>query len=289
MHSLIIESPAKLNLVLRVLGRRPDGYHRIYTLFHRISVRDTLKFQKRKEGIQLVCSHPRVPIKGNLIIRAFYLLKEKCPFRGGVSVRLTKRIPVGGGLGGGSSNAASFLIGVNRLYRLGLGPKALAGLGGKLGADIPFFLSGARHAVGTGLGDRIRPIPFRRRLWFLLISDGRGLSTRRVYQGLRLSKPPSLTRVSRDVRMTSTILGKGRPDLAAPYVVNDLAKSAERLRPSLRKRLKSLRDRQLGSWQMSGSGPTLFAIYCSRRQALRAFHELRHHRFSGKSLICHTW
>src|SRR3989338_4856261 len=275
MHSLILDSPAKLNLILRVLRRQIDGYHRLCTLFHRISLRDTLRLTKRKKGIRLVCSHPKVPLKDNLIVRAYTLLKERRPSLAGVDVRLTKRMPVGGGLGGGSSNAASFLIGMNRLYRLRLTKKELFTLGRKLGADVPFFLSGARHALGTGRGDRIRAVPFKRKLWFLLLTDPRGLSTRAVYQGLTpQERRASLKRVIHSVRMTSAFLEKGILEEVRVLLRNDLKKSAGRLRPPLRKRLENLRELQLGHWQMSGRGPTLYSIFPSRREALQNLQKL---------------
>lgn len=289
MHSLILTSPAKLNLVLRVLGRRPDGYHDLCTLFHRISLRDTLRLEKEMEGIRLFCSHPGVPKRNNLIARAFRLLKTHYPFTGGVTVRLTKRIPIGGGLGGGSSNAAAFLIGMNRLFRLGLTQKKLMKLGEKLGSDVSFFISGARHAIGEGRGERIQPLAFRRRLWFLLLTHPRGLSTRRVYQGFHRPKQAvSLTEVRRSVRITSAFLEKGEPARASGFLVNDLTASAERLRPSLRKIRESLSDSHLGTCHMSGSGPTQFLIFSSRPKALRTIPKLRRLTNSRAVILCHS-
>lgn len=289
MRSLSIESPAKLNLILRVVGKRRDGYHLLYTLFHRICLRDTLRLHKRAEGIRLVCAHPKVPKSKNLIVRTFHLLKERYPFSGGVTVHLTKRIPVGGGLGGGSSNAAHFLIGMNRLYRLGLGSKDLLKLGRRLGADVAFFLSGARHAVGRGIGDKIKPVSFRRRLWFLLIPDSRGLSTRKVYQNYRRPERwASLTKVSREVRIGSSYLERGDLERAAPFLVNDLTESAERLRPSLKKTREILSELHLGICRMSGSGPTFFLIFKSQPRAQKALRQLRRLGFSGGTMLCHS-
>lgn len=289
MHSLTITSPAKLNLVLRVLRKRKDGYHELCTLFHRISLADTLRLEKRREGMHLLCSHPQVPKKENLIVRAFRLLKRKHPFSGGVRVRLTKRIPVGGGLGGGSSNAAHFLIGMNRLFRMGLSQKELMKLGAELGADVPFFIAQTRHALGRGRGERIEPLPFPKRLWFLLFPRGKGLSTQRVYRGLRLTGPRvSLTRVTREVKMASSFLAQGVSHRAARFLVNDLAPSAERLDPSLRETQKALEDLQLGKGYMSGSGPTWFLIVPFHGEALQALRRLRTHRFSKKAILCHS-
>ena len=279
MRSLTVKSPAKLNLFLRVLGKRKDGYHELVTLFHRISLHDTLRLEKRRdERIRLLCSHPRVPIENNLMVRAFCLLKSQHAFSGGVTVRLTKRIPVGGGLGGGSSNAATFLLGMNQLFRLGLTRKELLKLGRALGADIPFFLTGARQTIGRGRGDEIKPLGLRRRLWFLLFPSGRGISTAKVYAGLRIKKR-RLTRTSDDVRLPS-----------AQFFVNDLTESAERIRPSLKKTREKLSGLHLGSCQMSGSGPTLFMVFPSEEKARLAYREIRRRLRSRQAiLLCHTF
>jgi 4-diphosphocytidyl-2-C-methyl-D-erythritol kinase len=289
VRSLSIDSPAKLNLFLRVLGKRPDGYHELCTLFHRISLQDTLKLEKRPEGIRLICSHPEVPQKGNLITRAFDLLKKEYPFQGGVTVRLTKRIPVGGGLGGGSSNAAALLLGMNRLYHLGLSRQKLVGLGKQLGADVPFFLSEARHALGKGRGDEIRPLRFQKKLGFILLPDHGGLSTKRVYRRLRFGeRRRSLTGVSRVARITSAFLAQGRLAEATPFLVNDLAGSAESLRPSLKHRRRIASELQLGACQISGSGPTLFILFASPTQARKAFSRFRRHSTFKQAILCHS-
>ena len=258
---MVLSSPAKLNLALRVIAKRKDGFHELVTLFHLISLKDTLVLQKQREGIHLFCSHPRVPERKNLIIRAFYLLKAERPFKGGVTVRLTKRIPVGGGLGGGSSNAAAFLVGMNRMYRLGLSRNRLMKLGEKLGSDIPFFVSGISHGMGWGKGERIKPLPFKRKLGFILFPSERGLSTREVYSGSHLTRSLALTRVKRDVKMASAFLEKGKLVEASRFLTNDLTKSAEHIRPSIKKTREILSGLQLGTCQMSGSGPTLFIFF----------------------------
>lgn len=290
MYALTLASPAKLNLALRVIKKRPDGYHELSTLFHRISLRDTLYLRKQDEGIRLVCFHPKVPLRNNLIVKAFALLKKKYPFQGGVTVHLTKRIPVGGGLGGGSSNAAHFLMGMNRLFRLGLKQAQLLELGKWLGADVPFFLHNVRHAIGRGRGERIEPLPFRRRLWFLLLTHAKGVSTRRVYQ---LFKPPkqtaSLTRLSHDARIASAFLEKGSLAKASMFLQNDLTASAERVRSSLKKTRESLSGLQLGTCQMSGSGPTLFFIFLSKQKALQALRKIKRHGLFKSSVVCHSF
>ena len=287
---MLIESPAKLNLALLVLGERRDGYHELLTLFHRVSLKDTLRLEKRDEGIRLSGAPLGVPKKKNLIVRAFHLLKRTYPFGGGVSVHLTKKIPVGGGLGGGSSNAAAFLVGMNRLFRLGLSKKELTGLGSKLGADVPFFISGGRHAIGRGRGDRIEPLTFKRRLWFLLLLRRGGLSTKKVYSSFRLPRPaPFLTGVTHDVKMASAFLERGKLSEAARFLVNDLTASAEEISPSLKETRERISALHLGICQMSGSGPTLFLIFPSRREALQALRRLRRHRRGQAVVLCHSY
>ena len=290
MRSLAISSPAKLNLFLRVLGKRKDGYHELATLFHRISLRDTLNLRKQKEGIRLFCSHPKVPIENNLIVRGFHLLKAACPFSGGVTVRLRKKIPVGGGLGGGSSNAATFLIAMNRLFRLGLSQRKLLEIGKRLGADVPFFLSGARQALGRGRGDEIQTLPFKGRLWFLLFPSGRGISTAKVFAGFDThSRRPRLTPILRDARIATSFSDNRNLIRSEPLFVNDLTESAERIRPSLRKTRETLSDLHLGICRMSGSGPTLFMLFPSRQIARRAFNEIRKRvRPVQPTLLCHS-
>lgn len=286
MRSISIDSPAKLNLALRILRKRKDGYHELVTLFHRISLRDTLRLRKRKNGIRLHCAHPRVPLKGNLIVSAFRLLKQRHPFEGGVTVHLTKRIPVGGGLGGGSSNAAAFLMGMKRLFRLRLTRNQWMKLGKELGADVPFFISGVAHALGRGRGDEIETLPFRRRLWFILWTCDRGLSTREVYSRFRLRE--RLTGASRDVKMASAFLEKGDAERASRFLKNDLTECAEQINSSLKKTRKSLSALHLGVCQMSGSGPTLFMIFTSPHQARRALHRFRSLRAGHKMILCRS-
>ena len=292
MRSLAVSSPAKINLYLRILGKRNDGYHEIVTLFHRISLADTIHLRKIKEGIRLACSHPRVPIKDNLIVRAFDLLKSKYPFQGGVAVRLTKRIPVAGGLGGGSSNAASFLLGMNRLFKLKLTPSQLAKLGTGLGADIPLFLRGVPQAIGRGRGDQIKNLPLKGQLWFLLFPDSRGLSTAKVYEGLDLHKSRlrrrALTQVTRDVRILSAFSENGNLFRAGELFSNDLTQSAERIRPTLGKMREKLSSLQLGRCLMSGSGPTLLMVFPSEKKTRRALREIKRKLGARPVILCHS-
>jgi 4-diphosphocytidyl-2-C-methyl-D-erythritol kinase len=148
---LVTKSFAKLNLYLQVLSKRKDNFHNLSTLFARIDLADTLIFRKRRDSlIKIKCSSRQVPKdKTNLCYRAVALLKQELKLSQGIEIRLKKRIPVGAGLGGGSTNAASVLLGLNRFWNLNLPKARLVKLGAKLGSDVPFFIHQTKFALGS--------------------------------------------------------------------------------------------------------------------------------------------
>ncbi len=151
-------APAKLNLFLHVVGRRADGYHLLQTLFRLIDLQDTLRFAPREDdAVRLAATLPGVAEDGDLTVRAARLLQAETGSRRGVTISMEKRIPMGGGLGGGSSDAATTLLALNALWGLGLSRDRLAALGLRLGADVPFFLFG-RSAFAEGIGE-VSPTP----------------------------------------------------------------------------------------------------------------------------------
>ena len=165
MKTLTIDAPAKLNLFLKVLRKRPDHYHDIFSLFHKIDLSDKLTFRSNNSSeCRIISKIPKFP-KGskNLIVKAFRLLKEKTHFEGGISVRITKNIPIAGGLGGGSSDGAATLIAVNQLFKLKLSLKQLQKLSLSLGADLPFFLNPAGSALVSSAISCITSLLFRGR------------------------------------------------------------------------------------------------------------------------------
>lgn len=289
MDSLILKSPAKINLALRVLRRRPDGYHELATLFHRISLCDTLRLEKSKI-FSLRCSDPKLSTgEDNLIAKAYRALQTQIPNLGGVSVTLTKKIPLGAGLGGGSSNAASFLLGMKKLYRLKISSKKLAVLGAKLGADIPFFIHNLGQAIGLGRGDKIQNRPSPTKHTFLLATSYQGLSTRDVYEHLRGKlRPVSLTKVTPEITMLCAFLAQKKYVQAGKYCKNDLERSAFELRPSLRKILESFKKRGMPLVRMTGSGPTVFALCPSLREAKRVQKKMQRDLSSYKVLLCQS-
>lgn len=292
MRSLTLASRAKINLYLRVLGKRADGYHDVVTLFHRLSLKDTLRLTKKSGGkFFLECSDPSLSLgEGNLIRRAYRLLQKKFPKLGGVSVFLQKNIPIAAGLGGGSSNAAAFFLGMKRLYGLRVSKRELMRLGGELGADVPFFLSGERQAVGLERGDRLLPCTDRRRLWFILIVSKKGLATKKVYAHLprRNKRAVSLTNEIRAVKLIYNFLREKDFRRVSTLLRNDLELAAFRLRPSLRKIIGEFGRLGIQTARMSGSGPTVFAILSQKQEAERLAQKLRIDSDSQRILICHS-
>lgn len=303
MNHLTLQSPAKLNLHLRILGKRPDGYHELLTLFNRISLFDTIIIRKNSKGFKLTTNIPSLETgEGNLITRAYRVLQRKFPGLGGVSVRLTKRIPLGAGLGGGSSNAAFFLLGMKKLFRLKISSRDLFSIGKKLGADVPFFLLDARQAVAWGIGEKLQKVPCSARLGFLLLVTDKGLNTKKVYQmldkgtGRFFSKksacpprPLSLTKEKRIARILRSFLASKRVREASVFARNDLEIPAFRLMSSIPKAITALKDLGASFVRMSGSGATVFAVFSSREEALDLSKRLKKVPFPFRKVICHSY
>jgi len=286
MRSLKISSPAKVNLFLKVLGRRNDGYHELQTLFHRISLQDQIILRKISEPeLRLITNHPKLSrTRSNIIFQVYQALQKVAKWEGGVEVKLKKNIPVAAGLGGGSSNAAHFMLGMNRLFNLKLSFKTSVQLGAQLGSDVPFFLYKVNQAIGTGRGEKIKCFPSKNKFWFVLIIPPFGIPTPLVYKRLK-ARP--LTRISRDATITSADLRCNRDGY--PPLHNDLFSASCRIRPEL-KRIDVLFD-QLGATRrlMSGSGSTMFSIHKSRREAKRIAQIFKRRRPDVKIFICRTY
>ncbi|MBI3320045.1 MAG: 4-(cytidine 5'-diphospho)-2-C-methyl-D-erythritol kinase, partial [Candidatus Omnitrophica bacterium] len=182
---LHLRAPAKLNLYLRILGRRPDGYHEMETLFERIDLADELTFSPHSHGITLTCDEPSLDCgPENLITKAASLLQRTCGMTKGAAIHLRKRVPIAGGLGGGSSDAATTLIGLTRLWDLRMSPERLRQLAAELGSDVPFFLQPAAFAIGRGRGEVCEPLSGSLpELWQVLVAPPAQLSTKTVYEG----------------------------------------------------------------------------------------------------------
>ena len=204
-HESLWPAPAKLNLFLHVTGRRPDGYHELQTLFQLIDLCDTVAIQVREDGRIERCAGPaQIAADEDLTVRAARALQTVAGARLGASLRVIKRIPIGGGLGGGSSDAATALLALNRLWGCGLSPGALAELGLPLGADVPVFVRGF-SAWAEGVGERLEPVTLPER-WYVIIRPGVSVSTREVFQS------PELTRNSPLITIRAFFESGGRND-----------------------------------------------------------------------------
>ncbi|MFN0316461.1 MAG: 4-(cytidine 5'-diphospho)-2-C-methyl-D-erythritol kinase [Burkholderiales bacterium] len=247
--TLRIPAPAKLNLFLHVTGRRPDGYHLLQTLFRFIEHGDELVLTVRPDGQVSRSEGPEgVAPEQDLGVRAARLLQAETGCKLGVDLRIIKRIPMGGGLGGGSSDAASVLVGLNRLWGLGLSRPALMALGGTLGADVPIFVFG-RSAFAQGVGDELSPISIAP-AWYVVLVPPVHVATAAVFA------EPKLTRNSNPLRIPAFFTGQGRNDLEA--VVRGRYGEVDR-------HMRWLAEH--GPATMSGSGACVFHAADSEMQA----------------------
>ena len=288
---LVIKSFAKLNLYLRVLGKRKDNFHNLDTLFVRIDLADTIILKSRKDSlIRIKCASRHVPKdETNLCFRAAELLRQKFKINSGLEIEIEKRIPVGAGLGGGSSNAASVLLGLNRYWHLNLSKARLAILAAKLGSDVVFFIHNVKFALGSQRGDKINPLTLLKntKLWFILVYPGIKVSTPLVYKKFDLCLPGSLvslasrrdisklTRQSHNAKILFSGLLKKGCHIDAKYLFNDLEAVASILYPVVNRVKDALFAIGLERVMMSGSGSTVFAICNSRTQAQDLSNKLR--------------
>ena len=255
---LILNTPAKVNLFLEVLNKRPDGYHTINSLFVAVSLFDTLKFARTdSSGISLtVSSDELLPTGGeNLVVRSWEMMCERFGLSGGLSVKLSKRIPIAAGLAGGSSDASATTLACNHLFKLGLSYEQMAKISAEIGSDCPFFFSTGCSSVG-GRGEIIEPCEIPIDFWLVLVKPAVAVSTATAYgqlgRGLTNYKPPFKLPSCRTVE-----------DLAKALALtgNDF----EPVQFSAHRELIAIRDRLIGSGalltRMSGSGPTMFGLF----------------------------
>jgi 4-diphosphocytidyl-2-C-methyl-D-erythritol kinase len=242
-------APAKLNLFLHVTGRRADGYHQLQTLFQLIDLCDSIGVTPRRDGrIERVAGPAEVAAEDDLVVRAARALQRASGSSCGASLRVVKRIPLGGGLGGGSSDAATTLLVLNRLWGCELGPAQLAELGGRLGADVPVFLHGS-SAWAEGAGEELTPVELPAR-WYVIIRPGVAVSTAEVFQA------PELTRNSPLITIRGFLESGGRNDCE----------------PVVRARYGEVREAldwlaQSAPARLTGTGSCIFAQFTSEAAA----------------------
>ncbi len=253
---------AKINLVLNVLSRRPDGYHEIASVMQTLALYDELELAEAGAGVGLTCEGLPVPCDdSNLARRAALLLGARCGVRLKLRIHLRKRIPVAAGLGGGSADAAAVLRGLNRLWGLGLSLEELARLGAELGSDVPFCVFGGTALVG-GRGERVVPLPPAPPLHVVLFKPPFGVATAEAYRGLDRIPGPSGA-----VENMLAALREGNPESLGRCLVNDLESVTLRRHPELARFKERLRVPGVYGALLAGSGPTLFALATDRAVA----------------------
>jgi 4-diphosphocytidyl-2-C-methyl-D-erythritol kinase len=300
-----LRAPAKLNLYLRVLGRRPDGYHELETVCERLDLSDELALEAKPRALTLTCedrstspgprsSPPEAPVGAgaqapaqlplgddNLILQAARLLRDASGTSQGARIHLTKRIPIAAGLGGGSSDAAATLAGLNQLWSLGWERERLVQLAARLGSDVPFFLAEAPFAIGRGRGERCEPVrDARQKLAHVLVVPSERLSTKAIYAALdQAGSSPAqfdLTVRRPSVSMMAHALRNGSLGELAEGLWNDLQPEAIRRCPVIS--LIQLQLRRLGclGTLVSGSGSAVFGLCRDTAHANEAAERLAH-------------
>ena len=268
VKSLSCPAPAKLNLFLHVTGRRADGYHLLQTLFRFIDLNDTLHFTLRADGeVRRVNALEGVPPEQDLCVRAARLLQQETGCKQGVDIELEKRIPMGGGLGGGSSDAATTLLALNRLWELDLSRERLMQLGLSLGADVPVFVFG-ENAFAEGVGEQLQAYPLPD-AWYVVLCPPVHVPTAQIFTH------PELTRNT--ISMTMRALPKGQAfrvgrNEGGLQLKNDLQAVACSLYPAVKTHLEWLT--QFAPALMTGSGACVFAEFATEAEAQAVLQQL---------------
>jgi 4-diphosphocytidyl-2-C-methyl-D-erythritol kinase len=250
--SLTLPAPAKLNRLLHITGRRADGYHELQTLFQFLDHGDTLQLRRRDDAeLRLTPALPGLPADTNLIVRAARLLQAEAGIPWGADIHLDKRLPLGGGLGGGSSDAATTLLGLERLWGLDLGERRLAELGLRLGADVPVFVQG-RAAWAEGIGERLTPVELDTP-WFVVIHPGVTVPTAEVFSAAELTRDTAPITMARALQGGVASWG------------NDCEATVRRRHPEVARALDWLGERAPS--MLTGTGACVFARFDSRADA----------------------
>ena len=266
MEALRLVSPAKVNLRLEILKKREDGYHELRSILQTINLHDLLHFSLKKErGISITTDHPNLPVgKSNLVYQAVQSILKKSDYQGGVLIEIEKRIPLGAGLGGGSSNAATALKAMNQLLKIDLPKKELMRMGLEIGADVPFFFfEGA--AIVSGIGERLKKIELPG-LWYVLIYPNFEVSTRWAYQNFILTKRQFHFNLHKLLRT---------PNEISRLLWNDLEEVVSREYPQIGVMKKMLYSAGALGTLMTGSGPTVFGVFSEEGGALEAYKKVR--------------
>ena len=295
MNTLSLNSYAKLNLYLEVLKKRKDNYHNIKTVFERIDLADQIILKSRRDKkINIICNSSQVPRGSlNLAYRSAKILQDNFNIDKGVDIKIIKRIPVAAGLGGGSSNAAVVLLGLNKLWKLNLSKSRLIHFARKIGCDIPFFIYDIPFAKGSSRGDKIEPLESLKdaKLWHILVVPKIKVSTPLIYkkwdaystlaphlpaaQKQGTVEKVGLTRPKYSVKILTLALLKKDLALLGAALFNSLERITTKLYPQISQIKRSLMRLGVKSILMSGSGPAISGIVSSGKEALSLCKQLK--------------
>lgn len=254
--SIRILSPAKINLYLNIVGKYPNGFHRIESIIERISLCDEISFRVNlKPKIEISSNNKSLETKGNLVVKAAELIKKCYKIPWGLSIKLKKNIPLGSGLGGGSSNAASTILALDVIFDLKLSQATLYKLGAKLGSDVNFFLSQKPFAFVWGRGQRVRPLAVNTKLAHFVIWPGESVSTKEVYTG----EKAKLTKFFNNVKILQYALIRGDNQLIKKNIFNVLEKKACRTCRQLDEAKRYLIKEGIFA-KVTGSGSALYTM-----------------------------
>lgn len=288
MDELELSAHGKINLSLDVLRRRPDGYHEVKMIMHTVGLYDSIFIKRERErGIRMECNLPSLPTnEENLMVKAAKTLMEEFSIGEGLRMRLVKRLPIAAGMAGGSSDAASVFHGLNQIFHLGLSTKELEKRAVKLGADIPFCLHKGCY-LSEGIGEKLHKLPPLPPCTILLVKPAFSLSTKLIYENLHLEN--SRAKEHPDVDGMVKRLESGSLKEICALGGNLLEKVSISLRPEIQElKNRLLREGALLSL-MSGSGPTVFAIF-QKEERVKAERILQSfHRGEYKDFIENAW
>jgi len=264
LNELTVYAPAKINLALKIIRRRADGYHDIQSILQKVSLYDTLSLKlSSHQGITVTTDDPSIPTdSSNLAYRAADLLLKQRKITPGISIHIKKRIPAGAGLGGGSSNAAATLSGLNKLLRCNLTEPDLLRLGVEIGADVPFFIYDKHAALAEGIGEQLSPVKIHVPLWFVIVFPGFSISTKWVYENYRV-----LTNKRKNIRISCCFK---QLNAVLHILINDLENVVTQQYPEIQKIKRTLIQAGACGSLMSGSGSSVFGIFPDEQHAQEA-------------------
>lgn len=280
-------SPAKINLFLYVRKKRSDGFHELETLFERLDLGDDIHI-RASDRLVVRSDSKEIPSgAGNIAYRAAALLKERSGCSLGADILIQKRIPVAAGLGGGSSNAATVLLGLNRFWKLGFSRKELLGLGAEIGSDVPFFLLETPFAIGKGRGEILRPFPARGiKISHVLVKPSFGISTNEAYAALG---PTSLTLQKANARLLIHSIQKGRLEPHSSLLTNSLELALNKRVKDIYRIKNELLKRGAFGALLSGSGSTVFGLFTDKKSAAQAARFLKRDHKDWKVFVVSTY